>query len=222
MTAAELMDMVKVLTGGQINLTDATLLQFLNVAQEDVSREVRAPTQTVMYTGINGVGVFDWPTDARKDGILRVYALTLDEGGNETASREIPVWDFNTASVYEPNWTSESAADTARFIVWDPSAEVATPYPVPPASSDHVQAYRINYVVRPAKMDALTDEPFNGQLESFHDILAYRVAYLLARDGVMLQEYNRRLTAARGASMNGVMTAKNPLYTRTVLQNGRG
>jgi len=218
---AELMDLVRVLSG-QANLTDGTLLQFLNVAQEDVSREIRAPTQTVMYTGINGVGVFDWPSDARKDGILRVYAITLNDEGEEQSSSHIPVYDFNTASVYEPNWTSEEPADTARFIVWDPTAEVATPYPVPPPSSEHVQAYRINYVVRPTKMDALEDEPFNGQLESFHDILAYRAAYLIARDATMLGEYNRRLTAARGASMNGITTAKNPMYTRTVVANGRG
>lgn len=221
MTAAELMDLVRVLTG-QGNLTDGTLLQFLNVAQEDVSREIRAPTDTVMYSEINGVGVFDWPSDARKDGILRVYALSLDEDGVEQDSQEIPVLDFNSASVYEPNWTTEKPADVARFIVWDPTAQVATPYPVPPPSSDAVQAYRINYVVRPEKMVELEDKPFNGQLESFHDVLAYRAAYLLGRDATMLGEYNRRLTAARGASGNGIMTAKNPLYRRTVVRNGRG
>jgi len=220
-TAAELMEMVRVLTG-QTALTDAVLLQFLNLAQEDVSREIRAPTQTVMYTGIDAVGVLDWPSDAREDGILRVYALSLDEDGDVVSSQEIPVWDFNTASVYEPGWTLEQPADVARYIVWDPTAEVATPYPVPPPDSSHVQAYRINYVVRPTKMDALEDEPFNGRLESFHDILAYRAAYLLARDPVMLGEYNRRLTAARGASMNGIMVTKNPMYTRTVVRGGRG
>ena len=221
MKAAELMEMVRVLAP-QAPLTDATLLQFLNIAQEDVSREIRGPTQTVMYTGINGVGVFDWPSDARKDGILRVYALSLDENDNVVSSEEVPVWDFNTASTYEPNWTLEQPADVARFIVWDPTAEVATPYPVPPPDSSNVQAYRINYVVRPTKMDALDDEPFNGQMQSFHDILAYRAAYLLARDPSMLAEYNRKLTAARGASMNGIMVTKNPMYTRTVVRGGRG
>jgi hypothetical protein len=220
-TAAELLDMVRVLTRDTA-LTDGALLQALNVAQEDVSRGLRAPVQTVLYVNVNGVGNFNWPADARDDGILQVYALSTDDSGEVVNSSVIPVYDFQTASMYEPNWTTEGAADVARFIVYDPTYEIASPYPVPPPDSAHVQSFRLTYVVRPTKMAELSDEPFNGRLESFHDILAYRTAYLMTRDAAMNIEYERRMREARGASNHGAVVAFNPLYARTVVTSGRG
>ena len=221
MTAAELIDMVKVLVR-EVPLTDGAILQALNVAQEDVSRNLRAPTQTVTYTNVDGIGAFNWPTDARDDGILRVYALTRDDLGAVTSSRVIPVLDFQSASLYEPNWTTQTPGEVARYIVYDPTNEIGSPYPVPPPDVDNVQAYRVTYVVRPTKMAELSDAPFNGRLESFHDILAYRAAFLLARDGTMHAEYERRMREARGASNHGAVVVKNPMYTRTVVSHGRG
>jgi hypothetical protein len=223
-TAAELIDMVKLFARGEAmaGVTDGAILQALNVAQEDVSRNLRAPIQTVLYTNVNGIGALTWPTDARDDGILRLYALTTDDSGTVTASSVIPIYDFETASMYEPNWTVEEAADQARFVVYDPTYEIATPYPVPPPDADNVQSYRLTYVVRPTKMAELTDEPFNGRLESFHDILAYRAAYLMTRDNAMAAEYERRMREARGASNHGPVVAFNPLYTRNVVSSGRG
>ena len=216
--------MVRLLARGEAlaGVTDGALLQALNVAQEDVSRELRAPTQTVRYTNVDGVGAFNWPSDARDDGILRVYALTLDEDGDTLKSQEIPVYDFATASVYEPNWTLAEAGEVARFIVFDPPNEIGSPYPVPPPDADHVQAFRVTYVVRPTKMVSHEDLPFNGRLESFHDVLAYRAAFLLARDATFAAEYARRLMEARGASNHGVVTSANPLFLRNVIRGGRG
>lgn len=221
MTAAELLDMVRVLTR-EATLTDGAILQALNVAQEDVGRNLRAPIQTVLYNNVNGIGVLSWPTDARDDGILQIYALTTDDTGAITNSTVIPIYDFQTASMYEPNWTLEEAADEARFVVYDPTYEIATPYPVPPPDSAHIQSFRLTYVVRPTKMAELSDEPFNGRLESFHDILAYRAAYLMTRDAAMNAEYERRMREARGASNHGAVVAFNPLYTRNVVTSGRG
>jgi len=218
---AELIDMVRLLSQRQ-DLTDGAVLQALNVAQEDVSRNLRAPIQTVFYPAVNSIGAFNWPSDARDEGVLAVYALQLDSNGDVTSSKQIPVWDFNTASVYEPSWTYEKPASEARFIVHDPTYEIATPYPVPPPDSQNVQSFRITYVVRPTKMVELTDEPFNGRLESFHDILAYRATWLLTQSQAMLFEFERRMREARGASNHGVITAVNPLYRRNVIQSGRG
>lgn len=222
MTLAELIDMTKMLLGGQVPYTDGAIAQFLNMAQEHVSRELRAPTQTVFYRDVSSIGNFNWPNDARDDGILYVYALSLNDSGSVTSSTNIPVYDFDTASSFEPNWTTEEAADTARFIVWDQAAEVNTPVPVPPPSSANLQSFRITYVVRPAKMDVMTDEPFNGEMESFHDTLAFRVAWLLARDQAMLMEYQKRIKAARGSSVQGFEVVKNPMYSQNVITSGRG
>jgi hypothetical protein len=217
---AELIDYVRLLSGNT-ELTDGSILQALNIAQEDISRNLRAPIQTVFYPIINNIGAFNWPSDAREDGILRVYALTIDDNQSVLSSREIPVYDFNTASLYEPSWTFEPPGDVARFVVFDPSYEVATPYPVPPPGPSNIQSYRITYVVRPTKMQTMTDEPFNGRLESFHDVLAYRTAFLLARAPELMMEYERRLREARGATNHGAVTVFNPMYRRTVLPFGR-
>jgi hypothetical protein len=220
MKVAELIDYVRLLSGNA-ELTDAAILQALNIAQEDVSRNIRGPIQTVFYPTVNDIGAFNWPSDAREDGILRVYALTLNDNQDVLSSREIPVYDFNTASQYEPSWTFEPPADVARFVVFDPTYEIASPYPVPPPGPDNIQSYRITYVVRPTKMGSLTDEPFNGRMESFHDVLAYRTAFLLARAPELMMEYERRLREARGAANHGIVTVVNPMYRRTVYSFGR-
>lgn len=220
MKVAELIDMTRMLAGqGEIN-TGATL-QLLNIAQEDVSRNLRVPIQTVFYPAVNGIGAFNWPVDARDDGILRVYALTVDTNQDVLSSKEIPVYDFNTASQYFPSWTFEPPASVANFVVYDPTYEISSPYPVPPPDANNVQSYRITYVVRPAKMDSMDDEPFNGRLESFHDILCYRAAFLLSRTPDLMMEYEKRLREARGASNHGLVVAYNPLYRRVVSSGGR-
>lgn len=224
MTAAELMDMVRILARGDAmqGVTDGALLQALNVAQEDVSRNLRAPTQTVTYTNVNGVGAFNWPADARDDGIQRVYALTRDDDENVLHSQLVPVYDFQTASLFSPGWTMEEPGPVGRFIVFDPGNEIGSPYPVPPPSAENVQAYRVTYVVRPDKMTSLEDQPFHGRLESFHDVLAYRAAWLLTRDDRLLAEYERRLREGRGSTNRGAQLPNNPLYTRNVIRGGRG
>lgn len=220
MTLSELMDMTRVLSRDQ-NLVDGTLAQFLNIAQEDISRALRAPSQVVFYKNVAGLGGFNWPTDAREGGILTVYALTLDDTGEVTASTEIPVYDFDTASAYEPGWTVEEASGAPRFIVYDPQMEVATPVPVPNPAADNLQSFRIHYVVRPDKMQRTEDEPFNGKLPGFHDILAYRAAYLLTQANHLYAEYERRMKEARSMSTQGRAMAKNNLYS-AMMATGSG
>lgn len=215
MTLAELIDMTRVLTR-DTSLIDGTLAQFLNVAQDDVSRALRAPSQVVFYKDVAGLGGFNWPSDAREDGIVSVYALTLDDLGEVTASRKIPVYDFDTASAEEPNWTSEPASGEPRFIVHDPQMEVATPVPVPNPAADNLQSFRIHYVVKPGKMVEMGDEPFNGKLDSFHDVLAYRAAWLMTGNQAMLAEYERRMREARSKTTQGVATIKNSLYAASM------
>lgn len=219
----ELMDMVRVLVPAErmATLTDGALAQALNVAQEDVSRNLRAPTSTVLISDVASAAAFAWPADARDDGILRVYALTKDDAGDIVQSGMIPVYDPGTASQYDPAWTLQEPAEVADYIVYDPTSSDG-PVPVPPPDATHLQSFRVTYVVRPAKMSAMSDVPFGGQLESFHDVLAYRAAWLLSQSAAMLREYERRLNAARGASTHQLRLVQNPLYSRNVIQNGRG
>lgn len=215
MTLAELMDMTRALAGNP-QVTDGALTQLLNTAQEDVSLTLKVPTQVVYFKEIASAAEFNWPADARDEGILKVYGLTLDDAGEITSSDMLAIYDFDTASALEPNWTTEPPAKTPRFIVWDPTAEIVTPVPVPPPDASNLQSFRIHYVIRPNKMDELTDEPFNGRLKSFHDILAYRAAWLLTRDQVMFMELQRRMREAHGASTMGLGVMKNLLFsTRT-------
>lgn len=219
----ELMDMVRVLVPAErmAGLTDGALAQALNVAQEDVSRNLRAPTSSGALTDIASAAAFVWPADARDDGILRVYALTKDDLGDTVKSTAIPVYDPGTASQYDPSWTLQEPASVALYIVYDPTSSEG-PVPVPPPDATHLQSFTFTYVVRPAKMVAVSDEPFSGQLESFHDVLAFRAAWLLTQSGGMLREYETRLNAARGASTHHLRLVQNPLYSRNVIRNGRG
>lgn len=215
MTLAELMDMTRALSGNP-PVSDGALAQLLNVAQEDVSNALRLPTQVVLYKNVASAASFNWPSDAREEGILKVYGLTLDDTDEITASVQLPVYDFDTASALEPNWTVEQPSKTARFIVWDPTGEVATPVPVPPPDATNLQSFRIHYVVRPTKMDELTDEPFNGRMDSFHDVLAYRAAWLLTRDQAMFMEFQRRMREAHGKSTMGLNVLKNLMFSTHV------
>lgn len=217
MTVAELIDMVRVL-GRDATLQDGAILQVLNVAQDDVGRNLRAPIAKADQLSVT---TLVWPTNARADGILQVEVLTLDEVDAVTNARTVPIYDARTAAVYEPNYAQGAAAEEARFIVYNPTS-AAAPMPIPPPSATYPQSFRVTYVIQPTKMTAMTDEPFGGLLESFHDVLAYRAAWLLGRDQTMAAEYERRIREARGASNQGIVVANNPLYRRTVVTTGRG
>jgi hypothetical protein len=217
-TAAELIDMVRFLTRAT-DLQDGAILQALNVAMDDVGRNLRAP---VVTADILNTAVLAWPVAARSSGILRVEALTMDDAGVEILGvRAIPVLDARSAGTYEPNYSLEEPATMARFIVYNPASS-AVPVPVPPPDALNLQSFRITYVQKPTKMAVMTDQPFGGLLDAFHDILAYRAAWLILRDQAMLAEYERRMREARGASNQGIVTVVNPLYRRTVIQSGRG
>jgi hypothetical protein len=217
-TAAELLDMVRFLTRAT-DLQDGAILQALNVAMDDVGRELRAPVVTV---DILNTALLAWPADARSSGILRVEALTLDALGVDIVNvRPIPVYDARTAGVYGRTYSLAEPSSEPSFIVYNPTS-AAAPMPVPPPDALNLQSFRVTYVQRPTKMALMTDEPFGGLLESFHDILAYRAAWLILRDGVMQSEYERRMREARGASNQGIVTVVNPLYSRNVIQSGRG
>jgi hypothetical protein len=222
MTAAELIDMVRALAPQQSGgLPPATILQMLNVAQEDMSRAAKAPIATVDYGPITDPTDFAWPADAREDGIIAVYSLALDEDDHVTSSRLIPVWDFSTASLYDANWTLRPAASRADLVVWDVAYLAAFPLLVPPPSADAPQYLRVTYAVRPEKMTQLSDEAFHGRLSAYHDGLAYRVSFLLARDGLLLREYDRRVREMRAVVGRAPERVVNPMYSSRQLLSGR-
>ena len=209
-SAGSLIDFIESITGQTYE--NGRLLNLLNTAQQEMAQQLRAPQKTVTLTNVTSVSDFVLPADAQLEGLLEVYRLALSSTGTVLNSYRIPTYDFDTASQFEPNWTLEPAAKEARFIVYDPVNIDANPRPVPPPSSTKVHAYRIQYVVRPEDMDALSDKPFNGLLETYATALAYRVAFWLTGDAKFEQQYQQAMRRARAATHRAAHPVQNRLY----------
>lgn len=221
MKASELIDYVITLSG--TDLPPAQILTMLNIVQDEVSREFRIPISTVTISDVKASTDLSVPADGREEGIIKIYQLTKDADGNVTNSVELPLWDFVTASKYSPNWSAEKPSKNARFVVYDPSQDVNDPYPVPPPDTDKIQHYRMVYAVKPDKMDDLSDEPFTGEYDSFHVMLAYKVAYILSDNDKYFQEFQRLRNALGGASRPPMLFAYNPLMSGLApSRGGRG
>lgn len=220
MTAGELIDYVRILTGerGQAAPT-GLLLNLLNIAQDEVSRETRLPRKAVQYDGLTADNQLVLPADSRKEALVEAYQLTKDADGNVTDSAALPIYDFVTAGRVHPNWLQWEAADRARFLMYDPAMDPDCPRPAPKPSVDHPQSFRVVYVVQPTDATSLASEVLAGKFKGLSTVLAYRVAYLLTRDQAMWGEYEKAMRALNGQARPPTVIVKNKLY-RAYLPGG--
>ena len=223
MNAGELIDYIRTLLGPQAGgIPTGHLLNLLNVAQEEVSREAKLPRKVVQYDELTAGNQLVLPTDARKESLVAVYKLDKNDDGDVESSRSLRIMDFVTASREHPNWTTWDATDATKFVMYDPAHDPDCPRPVPAPSSEFPASFRVIYVVRPTRLVELTDLPFGGKFAGLTPVLAYRVAYLVARDPVMLREYERAINALAGQARPPSVVVRNPLYSYAMPDGSRG
>jgi hypothetical protein len=221
--AGELIDYVRTLLGAQAgSIPTGHLLNLLNVAQEEVSREAKLPRKVVQYDELTAANQLVLPEEARKESLIAVYKLGKNDDGDVESSRSLRIMDFVTASREHPNWTTWDASDATKFIMYDPAHDPDCPRPVPGPSSEFPGSFRVIYVVRPNRLSELTDLPFSGKFIGLMSVLAYRVAYLVARDPVMLREYERAINALAGQARPPSVIVRNPLYAYSAPDGTRG
>lgn len=214
MNAGELIDLSRTLSG-MPDIPPAHILTLLNVVNNEVSRDLRLPIGTVDFRDVTLTSQLQVPSDGREEGILALYRLTVDDTDAITDSTRLPMWSFQQASEYEPNWTLEEADSTPRFVVYDPPQLYNNPTPVPPPSASTPQSFRMVYMIKPCDMENFADLPLDGKHPSFHDILAFRTAYLLTRDDRMLREYELKIRRARAATVQTAPVIQNPMFQAT-------
>jgi hypothetical protein len=245
--AGELIDYTRTLAGGAANqVATGHLLNLLNIAQDEVSREAKLPRRVATYNNLIMASQFALPADARRESVIAVYAIRNDETNPVTVdstivfadstvltadiqstpeasnSRSLPVYDYVTASRMHPNWTTWDSTDEPRFVIYDPAFDPDYLRPVPAPSVQYPQSFRVVYVLKPAEITSLESVVFDGKFTGLHTVLAYRVAFLVTRDVAMLREYERAMNALAGQSRPASVVAQNPLYRFTAPGGARG
>jgi hypothetical protein len=221
-TAGELVDYIRSLVPQAVATPTAQLLNLLTVAQEEVAREAKLPRRVVQYDNLTADNQLVLPDDARKESLVAVYLITKNDVNEVTASRSLPIYDFISASRYHPNWTTWEATDATRFIMYDPAHDPDCPRPAPAPSIASPASFRVIYVQRPVEITGLDTVVMSGKFGGLAPVLAYRVAYLLGRDAVMLREYERAMFALAGQARPAPVVVNNPLYLWNQPRGARG
>ncbi len=220
MNAGELIDLTRTLAG-MPNLPPAHVLTLLNVANDEVSRDARVPIGTVNMFGLTTASQLQVPQDGREEGLMAVYHVRRNEEEVEESVRELRLLSFRAASELYPGWTTWGEAESPTFVVYDPPQLFNDPLPVPGPSAEHVHDYRLVYLIRPCKMETMTDKPLDGKHASFHDALAYRAAFLLTRDRDMRAEYELKIRRMRRFTQDLAPRVFNPLWNEYARVGGR-
>lgn len=170
MTLAELLDLVLRNSGLRDSDRQTEIIEMLNAANDEMSRDLLIPEYTVDMTGITGSQPM--PSNARTGGLISVR--------RQADGTPYDILTNTKADRLHPGWLQWDPGDTA-FIVYDPAtaALVGNILPVPiPVAGDTVD-FTVAYVAKPSDMTDLTDKPFDGLLPEFHRMLAYKVVYEL-------------------------------------------
>jgi hypothetical protein len=221
-TAGELVDYIRSLAPQAVAVPTGQLLNLLTVAQDEVSREAKLPRKAVQYDDLTADNQLVLPTDARKETLMAAYLVTKDDNGDVIDSRALPIYDFVSASRYHPNWTSWAPSSAARFMMYDPAHDPDCPRPAPAPSVEFPASFRVIYVVQPTAITGLDTVVLDGKFTGLAPVLAYRVAYLLTRDMVMLREYERALHALSGQARPAPVVVRNMLYVASAPEGSRG
>jgi hypothetical protein len=221
--AGQLVDYIRTLTGQALqSIPTGHILNLINTAQEEVSRETKLPRRVVQYDNLTAANQLVLPLDARKESLIAVYQITKDDNQDVTDSRSMQIYDFIAASRMHPNWTTWDPSGNAMFIMYDPAYDPDCPRPAPGPSPAEPQSFRVIYVVKPDPVTSLDSLVLDGKFEGLTTVLAYRVAYLLTRDGVMLREYEKSMNALAGQSRPANVVAQNPMYRFNAPGGARG
>lgn len=212
MTVGELVDYIRSLAPQAMAAPTGQLVNLLSIAQEEVSREAKLPRKVVQYDDLTAANQLVLPTDARKESLVAAYVIAKDDTDAIVSSRELPIYDFVTASRRYSDWTLWDPSDGTRFIMYDPAYDPDCPRPAPAPSADYPTSFRVIYVVKPTAFAGLDSTVFDGKFKGLAPVIAYRVLYLLTKDTMMLREYERAAYALSGQARPAPVVVKNALY----------
>lgn len=204
MTLGELIDEVRLHVPAAPE--DSDIVTMLNRAQVTVARDLEIP---IKYQDVTDVtGAFDLPGEADQ----------LFEVRRRKDGYNYPIYNTQEADAYHAGWARWDAGGT-QFIVYDPKTVGGTnlvrPVPLP---GDDAEDFVLTYSTLPANLTELVDEPFDGFLRPFHEVLAHYAIFriLLAlgdeRANVHFSHYSGLMQKAYGYARPRIAWANNPLH----------
>lgn len=192
MTVLELLEDFRRLTGNKPEL-DAYAFQYLNRAQEHVSRELRIPRRQDLITSASPLTL---PASSWGDGLLQVFDVEQ--------RRLLPIYTLGEANIARPGWqdvTINAGKPEYAVYTYDYSTATFQIHLVP----GHTQArqYRVYYVIKPTDLTPpttlpSTTMPFNNLAgyEALHPLIPLWAAWL-AGNQLARQDYENEVVRLR-------------------------
>lgn len=209
MTLGEMLDELHYLLGNVDTPDDGELIAILNRSQDRLARDLNIPQYHAKLTDVTGEEAL--PSNAREAGLIAVH--------RDSDGHEYDLMTVSEADQFYPGWKNWDAGGTV-FIVYDPKmiGLKGSIRPVPMPSAGSPQTYVLTYLAKPGAMTTLTDEPWDGHLEEFHDVIVHHVAsqVLLNRGDRRANDYyalyQQGVRNAMAFSRPSAEFAKNPLW----------
>lgn len=212
MTLAELVDEVKGLVG---DVPDTDIITRLNRVMVRVARDLAVPRK---YLDVNNItGEFTLNVGTVGVNVTEILGANRDSRAGEV----LPVITTAEANGSHPGWLHFSPGAT-RFLIYDPAVVglgEATLRPVPTPPLGESQSYILSVVTRPSLMSSGTDEPFDGLLPEYHEMLSHYVSYqlLLIANDERFAEHRSMYQMLKNDAYNYVFplarVVRNPLYS---------
>ena len=180
------------------------VLDLLNQAMDEASAELGVPAKLLKVESL--AAPFFLPADARSsDPIIEVrYAP------NVSKTVLLPQVSIERAGIEYPNWEQDTTPDDPKVAIFSTGVDGMPHLYVYP--NPGVATYFILYKVKPESMSDLNDEPFNGELDRFHIMLAHYVVFMLNNNNQRFAIYRNFLSDAAGVRQRGPRVTKNAAY----------
>lgn len=206
MNAGKLIDFVRTFVavdtgGGELPAT-AQVLDLLNQAQFEASNELGLPVKFLQVT--NEAAPFNLPADAQ--GTNPVLEVRFDDGNY---TKTLPVYSIERAGIEYEDWQSGKTGEP-EFVIDGAGVDGISDVYVYP--NPGVADWYVTYKVQPANMNELSDEPFNGELERFHIMLAHYVTFMLTNNDQRFAIYRDMMSKAAGVRQRGPKVRKNAAW----------
>lgn len=171
MTLLEMITEVRDVAGG----ADTDIVSRLNRVMLRCARDLALPRH---HLDVNNVyGEFTLDVDSVGVNVTEVLSAYRDD----KVGTPMPLLSTLEANRRYPGWKNYEPG-TTQFLIYEPAAVGlgrATIRPVPTPRLEVPESYVVAVVSKPAVLDAKTDEPFDGLLPEYHEMLVKWVIYEL-------------------------------------------
>lgn len=153
----------------------AEIVSLLNRSADRCARDLEIPQYYVEVEDVTGE--FELPNGAREGGLLEVR--------RKKSGYRFKIYSTQEADRFHSGWVTWDNG-TPQFMIFDPRVPGLSGRirPVPTPKSGEDETLLVTYVAQPDDMEELTDEPFDGHLPEFHEMIPMYVCYqLLLRRG---------------------------------------